>query len=408
MAFIVRFSKTGCKKFQDIKWDKVSERAKVDLPPMVNTAAARAAANFKLGFDVKIEIDAGAEKGRITFHSPTNEIPDARVEWSTVNPLLRKGIASVKAALRDMWETNREFEEKMRLHVTAVKGFKAVVAEIEAMKFDDRLSMSRRHLETIKHRIEVTRAELLANNNEAMKLAAEHNNWVLAVPRKGLGPLLTAARIELKDMPKADQDELNNALADTATETNRIRTLLQIDVLNASKALEIRLDNFWAMLTESAEDARQTIAATYESEVGELEQIVTKFSVELKLDKTRIAIEDFTGGGLDFTPKPLLRYRQADGSWDKAAVIKHLGNEKASIDTRREHFDKYGIWVTKQQSRLLKSIPEAIRGEESFKQIGQRYEAEVERFRQIRAEAAQLFDHLEQLMDAFMRLHHIQ
>ena len=409
MAFVQRFAKAGCTKFKDINWDKVSELAKVDVPPMVNNAAAKAATKFKRPFDVKVEVDAGAEKGRITFHSPSGEAPDERVEWSTVNPQLKKGIASVKAALKHMWDTNRDFEEKMKLHVAAVKNLKKQVAEIEAMKTEDGLSISRRRLAAIQESIERTKAELRANYNEAMKLVTEHNNWVLAVPRKGLGPLLTAARIELKEMPKADQDALTNALAETATETNKIRTLLQIDVENASNALEIRLNNFWAMLTETAEGARKTIATTYENEVGELERIVTKFSIELKLDKTRIAIEDFTAGdGIDFTPKPLIRYRDPAGTWDNAGVLKHLGNEKASNNTRREHFEKYGEWVAKQQSRLLKSIPEAFREEEMFKQIGQGYEQQVERFRQTRAEAAHLFDQYDQLMDAFIQLHHIQ
>lgn len=355
MGYVKRYSKEGCTVAKDVDFGKVKTVAKIPVPVMVISSFQKKVAAADKPFDVLIEVDSEANKARMVIKKLASG--SVTIDWedrSAPETQGDKGVAKVKASLAFMKGKNDGYLTKMNAIKAEVKDTKGDIKDIEAfvgMAQSGNLgTITRKDIEAMIWKIGNLRERATKIAARGADLKKEHDGWYLEGPRKGIAPILKQAGVDPSKLDKTDADAFAKALHDMSQDANKVKAVYDVDVRTATDAFVVRLTNLEALVKKSVQDALATAVQNLGPEVEKLRTYVGKALVETKLEKTKNLMDDLE--------KPSSSAYQRLKSQPQ-----FLGAERESNKTRLENIPKFLEQVSKQVSRLKKTVPAAFQND---------------------------------------------
>jgi hypothetical protein len=344
MSWTQCFKKQNCTAAKDVNLANLASTPKIKVPMMVIQSFQRKVAAIKTPFEVIVELDTTADKGRIVVKNHVTG--DATIEWAKAMENQQKAIASlqngansgrlilVKHELASFRPISDKFLRELEDVKQRVKNLKEGVKILEADSGDSGL----------KEDIASTRKELLEAAADGKEIFDRHEEWYLGSGRKGIAPILQKFKVDEKAISPKDAQELGKALHELSAAAGNVKKVWDVDVHAAVDALVVRLSNLESTATKERSAALADVRKNLAVEVQKIRILVDKVETELKLPSM-----------LDLIKK------MQDPNSDRAQTYKEtpsaLESQLGSNRVRLENIPKFVEHVTKQVSRLKKGIP---------------------------------------------------
>lgn len=345
MGYTIRYKKDGCTSHKDVDFGKVQSIAMVTVPIMVKSSFQKqlaAAEKAKKSFDVSVDVDVAAGKARIVVKKAAPS--DVVIEWTDRTGKqadAKKAVLKVRATLTSYAITNNKWVEE----ITKVKQKVGLIKE--EIKVIEGAALSGGDTVSLLKRISAAREGLEKAAGEGQKVFREHDTWYINNPRKGVGPLLTAQKVEEKDLEKADAEELSKALHAMSVIAGQVKTIRDNDILLQAQALQARLNNIEAKLTKDKQSALVEIRKTVAAEVVKIKELVGKAFSEVKAEKSQNLMD-------------ALKDPNSSAYKRLASNPKYIPTEVESNKVRLGIIPKYTEMVTKQCVRTMKGVPQEL------------------------------------------------
>ena len=341
MSWTERYKKQGCAAAKDVNFTNIDSISKVKVPAMVISSFQKKVAAAKAPFDVYVEVDSAAGKGRIVV----KKLPpsDVTLEWadrSGGGAEAAKGVIKVKAELTSLGITNNAYLKEILEVKEKVKGLKEEVKGVEETA--DYYAVS--DVPAGKKVIGEKRDALTKASTKGKEIYGKHQDWYLNGPRKGIAPILKKFSIEEKDLNATDADTFAKALHAMSGAANQVKAVWDVDIRTATEALIVRLNNLESSISKGHSLALADIRKNLGVEVQKLVELVGKAETELKLEKTN---------------NLMTQLKDPNSAAYKRLVLNpsNIKVEMESNKTRVAVIPKYIEMVTKSVSRLKKGIP---------------------------------------------------
>lgn len=355
MGYVKRYSKEGCTAAKDVDFGKVKTVAKVPVPMMVISSFQKKVAGADKPFDVLIEVDSEANKARIVVKKLTSG--NAVIDWEDSSSPAKqdqKGVAKVNSSLVFMKAKNEGYLGKMTEIKAEVKSLKEDIKDIEAFvgmaQRGEMGTITRKDVEAMVWKVGNLRERATKIAGRGSTLYSEHQSWYLEGPRKGIAPLLKQAGVDQAKLDTNSANTFAKALHDMSQDANKVKAVYDVDVRTATDAFVVRLTNLDALLNKSVQGALTATVQNLGGEVEKLRTYVGKALAETKMDKTSNLMKD-----LDNPSSSAYQRLKSNPQF--------LGSERESNKTRLDNIPKFLEQVTKQVSRLKKTVPPVFQNE---------------------------------------------
>ena len=304
------------------------------------------------------------------------------------------GLNSVKSTLKSWTAKNDDYLNRIGKEKEKVKAAKEEVKEMEAIilliNSKNLGGVTQKDIEANVWKLKSLRETLARIDAEAKQIQIEHDKWYLAGPRNGINPVLAEQKVDPKNVDAADASEFNKALHDISAKANEVKGLYEMGVRGSAAALISRLHNLEAELTKSTQaavvDIRQNVAA----EVTKIKTLVDKGLNETKLSKTLTLMQDLqTPGSSKFQ--------------NLKAHPEYVAAEKESNKTRLANIPKYLEMVSKQVTRITKSVPVAFQSDAEIGKLVAEMKALDVKNKADLAHAKQTIEGCDQALDKFLK-----
>jgi hypothetical protein len=321
-----------------VNFSNIATIAKLKVPPMAISSFQKKVATAKAPFDVFVEEDSTAGKGRIVV----KKIPpsDITIEWedrSGGGADLVKNVLKVKAELASLTITNNTYLKQILAEKEKVKNLKEVIKGIEG-------AVPNAQVEEIVKRIGEARSELQKVDAAGKEVQGKHDGWYLNGPRGGINPILKKFGIDPKDLEQNDANAFAKALHEMSAAANEVRKVYDVDIHNAAAALITRLDNLESTVTKSGRAALAEIRKSLADEVAKLRIQAEKNIVEMKVEKTQNLMDQLKDANS-------VAYKRLKANPSTIKV------EMESNKVRINNIPKFLDLVNKQASRIKKGVP---------------------------------------------------
>jgi hypothetical protein len=350
MSWSERYKKQGIKKAKEVNFSNIASIAKLTVPPTAVSTFEKKVAAATQPFDVIVEEDSAAGKGRIVVKkvTPADIIIEFEVRTGAA-PDAAKNLMKVKTELTSLAMTNSNYLKKLNAVKDSVKKLKEELKGLESVgPMADPL--------LLKNDLNSLRQQLTQADAAGKAIQTEHNSWYLNGPRSGIAPILTKFGVDAKTVSAADADLFGKAVHAMSAEANEVRKVYDVDVANATEALLARISNLEAVTTKGHGDALKSVRTTLAAEVEKVKEMVDKSFFELKLVKTQELMAQMK----DPNSQAYKRF---------VAFPNSIQAEKESNKTRLGNIPKYLETVTKQVSRLKKGVPEFYAGDVEVRKL---------------------------------------
>jgi DNA repair exonuclease SbcCD ATPase subunit len=338
MSWTERYKKQNCTAAKDVNFGNIDSIAKVKVPAMVISSFQKKVGAAKAPFDVFVEVDNGAGKGRIVV----KKVPpsDITIEWadrSGAGAETGKNVMKVKAELTSLGITNNGYLQEILGAKERIKALKEDIKKLEG-------EAPQMEKAAVAKSAEEMRKALTEAGAAGKEIFGKHNNWYLMGPRKGIAPILKQFGLDPKELNAGDADEFNKALHGMSANANQVKQVFDVDIKNAIEALIARVNNLEATFTKSQFGALIEVRKNLLVELQKVRELVGKGLAEMKLEKTESLMTDLG--------KP------ASSAYKRLkAGPQFIQSEMESNNTRLALIPKFLEAVPKQVSRLKKGIP---------------------------------------------------
>jgi hypothetical protein len=344
MGWTQRYKKVGCTAGKEVNFANIATIAKVKVPPMMVGAFMKKVGAAKAPFDVFVEVDDAAGKGRILV----KKIPpgDIAIEWadrSGPDGDAVKNLLKVKAELTSLNNTNATYLKSILAEKEKVKALKEGIKAIEG-------EVGKKPMTETALAIQKVSDQIAAVAVAGKQVQEKHNGWYLSGPRDGIAPILKKFGVDAKSLQPADSDALAKALHQMSADANQVRAVYDVDIRTATDALLLRLKNLQTTLAKGNTAALGEIRKTLAAEVEKVREQMTKGENEMKLAKTEELMRQ-----LKDPASVAYKRLKANPSTVKA--------EMESNKVRTGNIPKYLDLVSKGASRLKKGIPGQFLGD---------------------------------------------
>lgn len=338
MSWTQRYKKQGCAAAKDVNFSNIATIAKLKVPMAAISTFTRKVASAKAPFDVFVEEDSSAGKGRIVV----KKIPpaDITIEWedrSGGGAETAKSVLKVKAELSSLAITNNTYLKQILAEKEKVKNLKETIKGIEG-------AVANIPVEDAVQRIGEARNALQKVDADGKEVQGKHDGWYLAGPRGGINPILKKFGIDPKDLEQNDANAFAKALHEMSAAANEVRKVYDVDIHAAAAALITRLNNLESTITKSGRAALAEIRKTVADEVAKLRIQAEKNIVEMKVEKTQNLMNQLKDPNSQ-------AYKRLKANPSTIKV------EMESNKVRVNNIPKFLELVNKQASRVKKGVP---------------------------------------------------